>query len=361
MRTQRTVPIAPLMWKGQPLQPLPRPNRAREIRAAPTRCAAGHATLDVTMWVVACFALLLAATIEAAPLPGPRRRGARLFQRRGAPPLSPGKAAGGARRDRGCPRRVLPRVVLIDNRAAGLMRRISELTRRQGQIGRSLEFAERSLEIEPGNPEGLWLQGAALFNLGRPQDRSWHSRRRSKGTPIDAGLLTHARPRRRALRPYRPGGSAYSRAVEFDEEDSESLVPARRRTRRGAGDSPRRIGRSRARPSSTRSVPGSSSCAAGWRRIGSKRGRNGSLPPPSRDPCRRPGHAPAADRAARGAEALRRGLPRGGEPVAHGVPATWRRARSRSTSRRARSGARPCRDRPARGTVAGRSRPARAA
>src|SRR5213593_2004090 len=58
------------------------------------------------------------------------------------------------------------RALLLDPRAAGVARRLSELFGGMGEPDRSLEFAERSLTLEPGNAQGLWLKGAALFNLG---------------------------------------------------------------------------------------------------------------------------------------------------------------------------------------------------
>ena len=59
------------------------------------------------------------------------------------------------------------RALLLDPRAADVARRVSEVSASMGEVARSLEFAERSLALEPGNARGLWLKGAALFNLGR--------------------------------------------------------------------------------------------------------------------------------------------------------------------------------------------------
>ena len=59
------------------------------------------------------------------------------------------------------------RAVSRDPRALAPARRASELSARQGDFARSLEFADRSLSIAPGDSRGLWLRGAALFNLGR--------------------------------------------------------------------------------------------------------------------------------------------------------------------------------------------------
>jgi len=59
------------------------------------------------------------------------------------------------------------RAVARDPRALAPARRASELSARVGAFDRSLEFAERSLSIAPGDSRSLWLKGAALFNLGR--------------------------------------------------------------------------------------------------------------------------------------------------------------------------------------------------
>lgn len=48
--------------------------------------------------------------------------------------------------------------------------RVSELAARLGEAQRSLEYALRALAHEPGNARASWLQGSALFNLGRPQE-----------------------------------------------------------------------------------------------------------------------------------------------------------------------------------------------
>src|SRR5215831_2945315 len=49
----------------------------------------------------------------------------------------------------------------LDPRSRSAMLRVSELAARRGDAARSLEFAERDLALEPGDPHGLWLKGSA--------------------------------------------------------------------------------------------------------------------------------------------------------------------------------------------------------
>jgi tetratricopeptide (TPR) repeat protein len=52
----------------------------------------------------------------------------------------------------------------------GIELRVSELAARLGDSQRSLEYAVRVLEHDPGNARAYWLQGGALFGLGRPRE-----------------------------------------------------------------------------------------------------------------------------------------------------------------------------------------------
>jgi tetratricopeptide (TPR) repeat protein len=62
------------------------------------------------------------------------------------------------------------RALFLDPHAGEVSRRVSDVTARMGDPGRSLEFADRALEEMPHDPEALWLKGAALINLGRDAD-----------------------------------------------------------------------------------------------------------------------------------------------------------------------------------------------
>ena len=58
----------------------------------------------------------------------------------------------------------------LDPGRTGIELRVSELAARLGDSQRSLEYAGRVLEHDPGNARASWLQGSALFSLGRPQE-----------------------------------------------------------------------------------------------------------------------------------------------------------------------------------------------
>ena len=58
----------------------------------------------------------------------------------------------------------------LDPGRPGIELRVSELEARLGESQRSLEYAGRVLERDPDNARASWLQGSALFSLGRPQE-----------------------------------------------------------------------------------------------------------------------------------------------------------------------------------------------
>ena len=62
------------------------------------------------------------------------------------------------------------RALLLDDGSASLARRMSETSAITGEPARSLEFAERALQLEPGDARALWLKGTALLNLNRASE-----------------------------------------------------------------------------------------------------------------------------------------------------------------------------------------------
>ena len=54
-----------------------------------------------------------------------------------------------------------------DPHAAGVARRISELAARNGDLQRSLDFANRALALDSTDARAHWLKGAAQFQLGQ--------------------------------------------------------------------------------------------------------------------------------------------------------------------------------------------------
>lgn len=59
------------------------------------------------------------------------------------------------------------RALAADPGSGEIVLRLSELLAGAGDAGRSLEFADRALVLDPGDARAHWLRGAALFNLGR--------------------------------------------------------------------------------------------------------------------------------------------------------------------------------------------------
>ena len=59
------------------------------------------------------------------------------------------------------------RALSLDGRSVATAQRLSELSARLGDSQQSLEFANKAIELDPGNARALWLKGGALFNLGR--------------------------------------------------------------------------------------------------------------------------------------------------------------------------------------------------
>ena len=62
------------------------------------------------------------------------------------------------------------RALLLDEGSVSLARRMSESSAMDGDPSRSLEFAEKALQLEPGDARSLWLKGTALLNLNRTRE-----------------------------------------------------------------------------------------------------------------------------------------------------------------------------------------------
>ena len=132
---------------------------------------------------VLCLILLAAATAglpsraaESPAVPGP---GAAVSVA-GAPAADPtpgaaaaldGYLSGRLLEERGMEAEALEeylQALRLDPGRPGIELRVSELEARLGEWQRSLESAGRVLEHDPGNARAFWLQGSALFSLGRP-------------------------------------------------------------------------------------------------------------------------------------------------------------------------------------------------
>jgi tetratricopeptide (TPR) repeat protein len=114
------------------------------------------------------------------------------------------------------------RALLLDGRALGVARRVSELSAHAGEPERSLEFAERALALDPGDPRALWLKGTALLNLERHAEAySWLERAVAR----DSGRIEYVRTLARAaerLERLAVVARCWRRVVWLDEDDGEA-------------------------------------------------------------------------------------------------------------------------------------------
>jgi tetratricopeptide (TPR) repeat protein len=114
------------------------------------------------------------------------------------------------------------RALLLDDGSASLARRLSETSAIAGEPARSLEFAERALQLDPDDARTLWLKGTALLNL---------SREREALAPLEAAALADSEK----VEYFRTLGRAaeavdrldvavrsYRRAVWLEPDDAES-------------------------------------------------------------------------------------------------------------------------------------------
>ena len=132
------------------------------------------------------------------------------------------------------------RALFLDPKAVEVARRVSEVAAQMGDPGRSLEFAERTLVMAPGDPRASWLKGAALLNLGRDREAVAPL---EAATIADSSRVEYFRTLARAaqrLEMYEMVARTYRRVVWLDDEDGEAwfqLAAAEaRRGRFGAAD-----------------------------------------------------------------------------------------------------------------------------
>jgi tetratricopeptide (TPR) repeat protein len=110
----------------------------------------------------------------------------------------------------------------LDPGRPGIELRVSEVAARLGESQRSLEYAGRVLEHEPGNARASWLQGSALFSLGRP----WESLRALQAAvAADSQQADYWRTLARVaelLDQVELVATGWRRAVELDDGDGEA-------------------------------------------------------------------------------------------------------------------------------------------
>lgn len=114
------------------------------------------------------------------------------------------------------------RALVLDPRAVGVARRVSELKLARGDSEGALEFAERALAADPGDARAAWLRGAALLNMERPEEALAPLR---AAVAADSERVTYWRTlalAADATQEYRLAAEAWRRAAWLDEDDGET-------------------------------------------------------------------------------------------------------------------------------------------
>lgn len=118
------------------------------------------------------------------------------------------------------------RALLLDDRAGSILRRVSEVSARNGGAARSLEFAERAVALDSADARAQWLRGTALLNLGRSEEALSALR---AATLLDSSQADYYRTLAHAaeeLDRVRLVAECYHRVVWLDDEDGEAWFQA---------------------------------------------------------------------------------------------------------------------------------------
>jgi tetratricopeptide (TPR) repeat protein len=122
----------------------------------------------------------------------------------------------------------------LDPGRPGIELRVSEVAARLGESQRSLEYAGRVLEHDPGNARAFWLEGSALFSLGRPEESL---RALQAAVAADSQQADYWRTLARVaeqLDQFEWMATGWRRALELDDGDGEAWFQlAAVETRRG--------------------------------------------------------------------------------------------------------------------------------
>lgn len=110
----------------------------------------------------------------------------------------------------------------LDSRSIATARRLSEVAARLGDASGSLEFAQRALTIDARDPRARWLEGSALFNLGRSAEALDAL---EAAVAADSDQVEYLKTLGRVgeeIDRFDVVARAYRRIVALDEEDGES-------------------------------------------------------------------------------------------------------------------------------------------
>ncbi|MFI5370846.1 MAG: tetratricopeptide repeat protein [Candidatus Eisenbacteria bacterium] len=114
------------------------------------------------------------------------------------------------------------RAMVLDPRAGGIARRVSELKLARGESESALEFADKALAADPRDARASWLRGAALLNLERVGDALAPLQ---NAVALDSERVEYWRTLALAadhVENWRLSADAWRHAAWLDEEDGES-------------------------------------------------------------------------------------------------------------------------------------------
>ena len=114
------------------------------------------------------------------------------------------------------------RALFLEPKSLEIARRVSEVALEMGDPERSLEFAKRSLELDPTDARSQWLYGTAQLNLGHDQEALAPLQ---KAFDADTERVEYARTLARVaekLDLYDLLSRCYQRVVWLDDDDGEA-------------------------------------------------------------------------------------------------------------------------------------------
>jgi len=114
------------------------------------------------------------------------------------------------------------RALALDPRSSDLLVHISQVCAQLGDPARSLEFADRALEVDPDDWRALWLKGAALFSTRRAEEALAPLERACELDSTQAEVLRTTARVAESLGRADAAERAWRRLVLADDEDGEA-------------------------------------------------------------------------------------------------------------------------------------------
>lgn len=115
----------------------------------------------------------------------------------------------------------MTRALSLDPNSPELLLRVSEMASASGQPARALELVDRALASRPHDARGLWLRGAALFNLERPSEALAPLQQACDLDSTNVEFLRTLARVAETLDRLPVIADAWARVVDLDEEDAE--------------------------------------------------------------------------------------------------------------------------------------------